>query len=49
MMCQHDVLAHVDHNMLAAGLEWEEIESSEGPALMSLQPGAVNGQVSMHF
>lgn len=30
-----------------AGLEWEEIESSEGPALLSLQPSAPNGQVSL--
>ena len=27
------------------GLEWEEIESPEGPALLSLQPSAPNGQV----
>ena len=30
-----------------AGLEWEEIESPEGPALLSLQPTAPNGQVAV--
>lgn len=30
----------------ASGLEWEEIESPEGPALLSLQPSAPNGQAS---
>ena len=27
------------------GLEWEEIESPEGPSLLSLQPSVPNGQV----
>ncbi|KAL0045398.1 hypothetical protein WJX82_005613 [Trebouxia sp. C0006] len=30
----------------ASGLEWEEIESPEGPSLLSLQPSAPNGQAS---
>ncbi|DBA75450.1 TPA: hypothetical protein ACH3X1_010707 [Trebouxia sp. C0004] len=30
----------------ASGLEWEEIESPEGPTLLSLQPSAPNGKAS---
>lgn len=33
----------------ATGLEWEEIESSEGPTLLSLQPSAPNGQVAVDY
>ena len=31
------------------GLEWEEIEPPEGPALLSLQPSAPNGQVATNY
>ena len=35
-----------DVSLVCAGLEWEEIESSEGPALLNLQSSA-NGQVRL--
>ena len=34
-----------EDSLVFVGLEWEEIESSEGPALLPLQASTANGQV----